>query len=162
MYKNLTFLLILIFSLNGCSNDDICSDDTPTTPKLIITFRNAINPLLYKTVSKLTVETDYPTSVTILAATDTDSIAIPIKTDENSTRFRFIKNGGTDQEITEIYSFSYQQNAIYVSKACGFKTNYNTLATQEEDENPVDWIISNVILKTTVEDETEAHITFFH
>ena len=117
---------------------------------------------MLKKVSKLTVETDYETSVTLIEAVDTDSIALPLRNDEGATRYRFIKNAGTSNEIIDIYSFSYQRNDIYVNRACGYKTTYNTLAAEEDDEEPVDWIFDLNILKTTIEDETEAHITFFH
>ncbi len=161
MTQKFILFLVLILSLNGCTRDDICSG-APTTPLLIITFKDIANPLVLKKVSKLTVETDYETSVTLIEAVDTDSIALPLRNDEGATRYRFIKNAGTSNEIIDIYSFSYQRNDIYVNRACGYKTTYNTLAAEEDDEEPVDWIFDLNILKTTIEDETEAHITFFH
>ena len=162
MNNKLILFLLLIVSLNGCTRDDICPEGTPTTPLLIITFKDISNPLVFKEVTNLTIETDYESSVTVLSNVDTDSIAIPLQSGEDITRHRFIREAGAPSELIDVYEFSYQRSDIYVNRACGFKTTYNTLTAQEDDEGPIDWILNLDVLKTTVEDEIEAHITIFH
>jgi len=162
MNNKLILLLVLILSLNGCTRDDICAEGTPTTPLLIITFKDITNPLVAKSVDDLTVETDYDSSVTVLSGAQTDSIAIPLQSGSDNTRYRFIRDAETNSEIIDVYSFSYQRSDIYVNRACGFKTTYENLTAEEDDDGPVDWILNLDILKTTVEDEIEAHITIFH
>ena len=61
-----------------------------------------------------------------------------------------------------IYEFTYERSNIYVNRACGFKTTYAALSAREDDLGVTDWILNLNILKTTVEDETEAHITILH
>ena len=162
MIKKIIPLLILISCLNGCTRDDICSDATATTPLLIITFKDITNPLVSKSVENLTIDTDYTNSIRIVESIETDSIGIPLRPGSNSARFRFILNAGETTELTDVYEFNYETSNIYVNRACGFKTNYNSLTAIEDDEGLIDWIINLNILKTTVEDEIEAHITILH
>jgi len=162
MNKKLILIICVILSLNGCTRDDICPEGTSTTPLLIITFKDIANPLVAKSVANLTIETDYDESITFATAISTDSIGIPLQTDANSTRYRFIKNAGASNEIIDIYEFTYERSTIYVNRACGFKANYSALAAREDDTGVTDWILNLILLKTTVEDETEAHITILH
>ena len=163
MIRKLLLLLTLVISLNGgCTRDDICSEATPTTPLLIINFKDVANPLVAKSVSNLTVETDYDPSVLLLSEVTTDSIAIPLQTGLDNTRYRFITNAGETNELIDIYEFNYMRDNIYINRACGFKTIYTTLSAIEDDDEPVDWIINLDVLNTTVENENQAHITIFH
>jgi len=162
MIKKIILLLILISCLNGCTRDDICSEATATTPLLIITFKDITNPLVAKSVENLTIDTDYTNSVRVIDGIQTDSIGLPLRPGANSARFRFILNAGETNEITDVYEFNYEREDIYVNRACGFKTIYNSLTATEDDEGLIDWIINLNILKTTVENEIEAHITILH
>lgn len=163
MIKKLLLILTLVFSINGgCTRDDICSEVTPTTPLLIINFKDIANPLVAKSVSNLTVETDYDPGVLLLSEVTTDSIAIPLQVGADNTRYRFITNAGETNELIDIYEFNYMRENIYINRACGFKTIYTTLSAIEDDNGAVDWIINLEVLNTTVENENEAHISIFH
>ncbi len=162
MIQRLLILIISMAFLNGCTRDDICPEGTPTTPLLIITFKDISNPFVSKEVDDLTIETDYDTSTTVLNKVTTDSIAIPLRASADNTRYRFILDSGDATELTDVYSFSYQRNDVYVNRACGFKTTYNSLTAVEDDEGQIDWILNLEIIKPTIEDETEAHITILH
>ena len=162
MIKRTILLFCVILSLNGCTRDDICPEETPTTPLLIFTFKNVLNPLLAKTATNLTIETDEESPVVIVTNVSTDSIGVPLRTGADAVRYRFIQNSGETNEIIDIYEFSYERTNVYLNRACGFKTTYNSLAARKDDEGIVDWILNLSILKTTVEDETEAHITILH
>ncbi len=162
MIKKTILLVVVILSLNGCTKDDICPGDTPTTPLLIITFKNILNPLLAKTATKLTIETDEATPNVLVTNISTDSIGIPLRTGADTVRYRFIKNSGEPNEVVDIYEFRYERLDTYVNRACGFKTTYQELTARKEDDGIINWILNLNILKTTVEDETEAHITILH
>lgn len=160
-FKYFKFILIFLI-VNGCTRDDICSEVTPTTPLLIINFKDIANPLIAKSVSGLTIETDYDPSVLLLSGVTTDSIAIPLQTSLDNTRYRFIINTGETDELIDVYEFNYVRENIYLNRACGFKTIYNALSAIEDDIGPIDWIINLEVLNTTVENENQAHITIFH
>ena len=85
-----------------------------------------------------------------------------MKTGADSVRYRFIRNKGETNEVIDIYEFNYERSDVYVNRACGFKTTYQDLTARKEDDGIVNWILNLNILKTTVEDETEAHITILH
>jgi hypothetical protein len=162
MIKKTILLIWVILSLNGCTKDDLCPEETPTTPLLIFTFKNVLNPLLAKTATNLTIETDEETPVVYVTNISTDSIGVPLRTGVDNIRYSFIRNKGETNEIIDTYEFNYERTDVYVNRACGFKTTYQGLTARKEDEGIVNWILNLNILKTTVEDETEAHITILH
>ena len=162
MIKKLILFFTIALTFYGCTRDDICPDGTPTTPLLIITFNDIANPLVAKEVTSLTVDTDYTTSVRVIDHVQTDSIAIPLRPGDDSTQYRFILDEGETSELIDIYEFSYDRLNVYVNRACGFKTTYSSLSAGEDLSGPIDWIIDININKTTVEDETAAHITILH
>jgi hypothetical protein len=166
MLKSKIYLFVLfalgMILLQGCTRDDICAEGIPTTPLLIITFKDISNPSAAKVVSNLTVETDYEESVVVAAAT-TDSIAIPLRTGANDTRYRFIQGDGGPTENTDIVTFGYQLEDVYVNRACGFKTTYTSLSMLVEDsQGDNNWIENQEIIINEVIDEQQAHITIFH
>jgi hypothetical protein len=160
-FRNICFLLGFVLITQSCTSVDICAETTPTTPLLIITFKDASNPVESKSVTGLTVATDYDQSVVLVSAT-TDSIAIPLRTGENDTRFTFIQDDGGDAENTDVITFGYQLEDIYVNRACGFKTTYTQLNMLIEDTGDPNWISSQDIIEINVIDELQAHITIFH
>ncbi len=44
MIKRIIVLILIIFAFKGCTKDDICPEGTATTPNLIITFNDIVNP----------------------------------------------------------------------------------------------------------------------
>ena len=89
-------MLILVVSFWNCEKDDICAETTPTTPKVIIEFYDASNPTVLKNVTFL--EYVEASSTDTLPANGVSKIEIPLKTNENSTTFKLILNGGDDDE----------------------------------------------------------------
>jgi hypothetical protein len=162
MINRIILLLVSILCLNGCTKDDICSGETPTTPLLIIVFKDIDNPLEAKNVPNLSVIADYANDVEVFSGSAIDSIAIPLRTGADSTRFRFSNENdlGTFNNI-DIVSFNYQRQDIYVNRACGYKTIYSNLeSVLDLDAN--NWILNFEIENQIIEDETKAHITIFH
>jgi len=148
----------------GCTRDDICSETTQTTPLLIITFKDAINPLQSSSVSNLTVSTTDNPSANIYKSVITDSIAVPLRTDINTTKLLFIE-GDTEESDgnTDLVTFNYQREEIYVNRACSYKMVYRSIEiiVEPESEN-TNWIQNTEIVLTHVENENKAHITIFH
>lgn len=165
MVKRIVFLLFLIFALKGCTRDDICPEGTATTPKLIIVFKDIANPDNPKNVESLSIETDYEDSVIVLAATTTDSIAIPLSTSSDTTKYRFIRTTGAGENVetnVDKLMFIYNRKDLYVNRACGFKTEFYNLDVDLEDEGSDNWIKDILKNKDTIRDEKKTHLTFFH
>ena len=164
MIKKIILLFLFINITFGCTKDDICSGETPTTPKLVITFKSNINPNLFKQVNNLTVSTLIDNeNIEIIKSTTTDSIAIPMNPGVDMTEFQFINNNtSSNPGNTDNVSFSYQRNNVYINRACAFKTIYENLVSQLEVEENENWIREIIVNQTTVEDENITHVIIFH
>jgi len=163
--KLVLFLLLITIQMS-CERDDICVDDI--TPHLIIRFYNYEIPDELRTVMDLKVniegiEGDY-TNETI--GTFTDSIAVPLRVDQNNTSIVLTLMGnelaGTEDNPDTI-SLVYSQQDLFVSRSCGYKTIYNNaeVTVKEDGDN---WIKE---LETKTEtfdiiDEKAAHVKIYH
>lgn len=162
MIKKIVLLLLIINITFGCTKDDICSGETPTTPKLIIIFKSKINPNLYKKVDNLTVTTIVDNEIIeVIKSSTTDSIAIPLQTGIDITDFQFIKNNTSDNEgNSDSVTFAYDRDFEYINRACAFKAIYkNLLSSFVVEEN---WILEMSVINQTVENEDETHVVILH
>ena len=90
--KHILFLLIALTAIIlSCEKDDICAAETPTTPQLILRFYDIASQDDTKVVTGLLAYTfdDMDNVIAILGEgiATRDSIAIPLRTDMNSTNF---------------------------------------------------------------------------
>ena len=163
MLKKIVFSVLLITFITSCTRDDICTEETPKTPFLIINFKSKINPLLSKEVPNLTVTTIVNNETIDLYKSETrDSIAIPLNVLANTTEYLLIKgNTSTTDGNIETVTFNYERDNVYINRACAFKTIYRDLTTQLEVEQD-NWINEIEINKLIIENEDEAHVTIFH
>ncbi len=162
MIKNIFILIVLFFITNSCTRDDICSGETPTTPLLIITFNDSNNPTARKSVTGLTVRLANSSALSFFKNDPNDSIAIPLNTNSRTTSFIIIRDIDGPTQNSDTINFSYENNAVYINRACGFKNNFIGLDRTIGEGNDGLWVLRSTINKTTVEDEIEAHITIFH
>ncbi|UCE93345.1 MAG: hypothetical protein JSV73_11135 [Flavobacteriaceae bacterium] len=158
------FALLLILINLGCERDEICLEEI--TPKLILRFYNENNPNELKRVQALIVniegiEGDYEDeSLTVL----TDSIAVPLRVTENSTKIILNLSGDTeDEDNLDTLSVTYSQEDIFISRACGYKTIYNEAQATLIDD-PDNWIKGIEIKNEPLQiiDETKAHVKIYH
>ena len=159
----LFYLMILLLFL-GCTRDDICSETTQTTPMLIITFKDAINPLQASPVSNLTVKTTDDPTIPIYKSVTTDSIAVPLRADFDITQLLFIAGDTEESEgNTDFVVFNYNPENVYVNRACSYKMIYRSIDIMVLPENDnTNWIQNTEIVSTHVENENQAHINIFH
>ncbi|MCB0375841.1 MAG: hypothetical protein KDD04_07975, partial [Sinomicrobium sp.] len=124
-------LFLLLFFLPGCEKDDICLDGD--TPHLIIRFYDKDDPETPKAVTSLRVTGEgLTTPLSTVNRVTTDSIAIPLRSLENSSVFSFISesaddNGGMETGNTDVITFEYNTHEVFVSRACGYVTRYGNL-----------------------------------
>lgn len=168
--KNLVLFgfLILFTFIFSCERDDICPESTPTTPKLIITFKDLIEQDNVLFVSDLSVFGEDMQNEPYFASITTDSISIPLKTDAIETTFSFIKDSEYDNEgnliagNVDILTFTYNPTEVYVSRACGYKTIFENLEANLEIDSD-NWIEQITIEDPlTVDNETTTHVQIFH
>lgn len=161
MKKIIFTLLLVVLLFNGCTRDDICPENTATTPQLIIVFKDQENPNFRKVVENLKVVTDYDNSVLVLPSTATDSISLPLSTTSDTTKYQFIKTRGDSILNIDKVKFIYSRKEMYVNRACGFRMEYEGLEPILQTD-PDNWIKNIVILRDTVVDDKNAHLNFFH
>ena len=163
MIKKIVLFIYISFLVNSCTKDDICSEGTPTTPLLIVTFKNYNNPLISKSVDNLTITTIVAgDSIHIYQYQTTDSIAIPLNLNEDFTNYLFVKEDATDNSgNTDKINFNYQRESVYINRACAFKANYKQLSADLEIDTG-NWIDEIIVNKFIVENEEDTHVTIYH
>ena len=161
----LLFIYLLIITFSSCEKDDICDASTSTTPKLIIEFYDILNPIVKKNVTNLAVK-DINTSSS-LVFNGTSRIKIPLKTNLDLTKYSFILNS-TDTAIDneDFLQFNYTRQNLFVSRACGFKTNFTLNPTtpfiKTETSTPDGYWIQNVeIITSNITTENEIHVKIY-
>lgn len=163
-FRVLLISAFLLLMTQACQKDDICSAATQTTPMLLISFFDAEDPNTPKPASNLLVREIFYDTV-IYNRQNTAEIRVPLRVDLGTTEYEFILNapaeGVLDNSNSDILSFTYDPEEIYVSRACSFKVNFKNLTAGVSPDNDA-WIRSITIVEENVENETSAHIHIFH
>ena len=166
------FTILAVFSLFlslGCQRDDICPETTETTPLLIIRFYENQDPFELQAPQNLRVRSVGNDTTFVYNRFSQDSIAIPLRTNQDVSEYIFTVNTPPDpvegEEPEEpgnsdVLTFSYGREEEYLNRACTFKVNYVGLKVElEEDEN--NWIQDIQIEQANVEDQNQAHVSIF-
>lgn len=165
MKKIFPVLILLLITLYSCEKDDICDAATATTPKLIIEFYDILNPTVLKNVTNLAVKE--VGSNAILGFLSTSKIQLPLKTNENITKYSLILNSTVVSTANEDYlQFNYTRQNIFVSRACGFKTIFTldpiTPYIKTDTSSPNGYWIQNITVETSnITTENETHIKIY-
>ena len=168
MKKNIfliSILFITIILFNHCEKDDICLDGTPGTPRLIIRFFDADSIQKLKPTGALLVN-KVNDSINLFVRKNifgTDSISIPLDSNNDYTELKFYNNWGFENQNIDTLSFHYNRYDIYLNRACGFKgqfilkkdalTGYQTKGS---------WVKSYEIIKDSILDEKSMHLAIYH
>jgi|TARA_B110000438_G_scaffold166085_1_gene158882 hypothetical protein len=159
--KKIISTLIIGFYLISCEPDDICLTTIPDTPKLIIGFFDESTGLK-KEVLDLKVQGNNSEEIYLFQTTD--SISLPLKNLEKITSYALVKNfkeNINDSGNRDHLLVSYQYNHIYISRACGYMSNYDINQVVIENDNS-NWIIKSEIINSQVKDEKTIHVKVFH
>lgn len=153
--------MIIGFYLISCEPDDICLTTITDTPKLIIGFFDESTGLK-KEVLDLKVQGNNSEEIYLFQTTD--SISLPLKNLEKITSYALVKNfkeNINDSGNRDHLLVSYQYNHIYISRACGYMSNYDINQVVIENDNS-NWIIKSEIINSQVKDEKTIHVKVFH
>lgn len=161
MKKYSITILLVVFAVSfwNCEKDDICPEDTVTTPQLVIEFYDAADNTLLKEVPSIAYFEN--TVMDTLTETTASQILIPLRTTENSVTFSMILNGVDDDisnDVEDTVTINYSRQDIYISRACGYKTNF-TLT--DFAVNSTNWINNATIEQPNVTNEDEVHIKIY-
>ncbi|PXY43719.1 DUF6452 family protein [Flavobacterium hydrophilum] len=176
MKKIIALLLVFTFGLSSCEKDDICDANTPTTPRMLISFFFADRPTVEKNVTRLKIQGDNVENGIVFNETATTDdakyttsatqVLIPLDPTRDAVTYSFISNFSTANpglSNTDMLTFNYTRKNVYVSRACGFKTIYTLTSIQRAgDEDANNYWISNIdLFNPNVELENETHVKIF-
>ena len=178
MKKIALLLIVTLFGL-GCEKDDICPEDSITTPRLIIEFFDieTIEDQNPKTVFRFRAQgvgNDNPVDE-LDGSSGEQKIALPLKTttdDPNgeafTTEYVLTKNYRVDENgnVTgneDVITISYTTDQEYVSRGCGFKSVFkNITLTVEDDGDRWIQVIQSVDDNQILADESATNFNIYH
>ena len=156
-------LLLYAMLFYNCERDDICAEDTPTTPLLIIRFIDNNTRSEAKPVPNLSIRaTDEGANPFLFLEQSPDSIAIPLKTDALLTDFELTINDGEEETNTDTIGFQYTTEEQYVSSACGFRVVFRGMTRSGPLADGDTWIKDIDIAQSDIIDETNTHVLIYH
>ena len=168
LMKKILLICVFLPFFSGCEKDDICDANTPTTPRLVIEFYDNLTALpTRKNVVNLGIIA--PELTTGIAYSGVNKIFVPLKINGDTTIFNFIQNGATTpttDDNTDVLTFNYARKSLYVSRACGFKTNFslnqtNGIVKTEGAFADGFWIQNIQIVKSEIDNEKDIHVKIF-
>ena len=163
------FIYLFLIVILSCEKDDICPETTQTTPRLVIEFYDLTNPdvlLQVPGLYALGLSTDgieIPINNEIVITRS--SIELPLKTDDTETEFILYKSYDiVDGEVIgnpDRIKVTYESENVYVSRACGYKTNFDIQAFAISTDSD-QWMISSDILINEITNENDIHVKILH
>ena len=78
MKQKIILLLFTTLFLSGCTRDDICPEDTQTTPLLVIKFMDISNPTQVKAVDNLRITLANTSQTEVITARTDTLYKIPL------------------------------------------------------------------------------------
>ncbi|WP_052158196.1 DUF6452 family protein [Lacinutrix jangbogonensis] len=169
MKKIITLLLLFFCIAFSCERDDICDEDTPTTPRMIVEFRDVTLTDNPKNVTKLRVE-DFDDATRVLEGYDIvteDQMILPLRTDANETKYRvyrdYVDTNGTISGNPDVITIQYGTKEVYVSRACGYKIIFENveIIIEPDTDNWMDFAPSENDNQSVI-NEDEIHFTIRH
>ena len=174
----ITVVSFVFISTVRCEKDDIRVSEVKKTPLLYIRFFNIENTQNTKNVNDLRIiGTEFLTTENHvpLLFDGVSEIKIPLKVNQDQTEFYFYLNAeNTNEDIrnTDKVVINYSRNDIYISRACGYKTNFDLnilnpfeVSDVENIENypngTNNWIENVVIVNTEINQDEEPHIYIY-
>lgn len=179
MKKGILLLVVFVsVFFSSCEKDDICDANTATTPRLVLSFYDINNPSVLKTVTKLKVIGEGMTEGIVFSPTATgdlkyvtsgSTISIPLKVDQDVTTYNLVFNSGNTNPalvFTDKIQINYTRTTVFVSRACGYKTNFilkptNPIIHTAEPNSSAKWMQYISVEKSNIENENETHLKLF-
>ena len=130
MKRYITLLVLAFVLIISCEKDDICLENT--TPNLMLKFYDFENDTLVKTIKIDSIRVLNKALISNYTAQSFDSILIPLDVNQYATSYQI-----TSGNLADTIYFSYDRNDIFVSRSCGYKTNFENLTIDSTTNN---WI----------------------
>lgn len=156
-------LLGASFAFSSCEKDDLCDGTDNQTPRLHISLYDQYNVENKKTAEYA--KWYIVGEETFLEATNVSDLYLPLIPGTTSTQWTIELYDviGEEKFLTgsETLQFSYSPENIYISKACGFKTNFNAFSYQRLN-TPNPWMGGVSLTTNSITDEKNVHVQVFY
>ncbi|SHE98003.1 hypothetical protein SAMN05444278_1118 [Psychroflexus salarius] len=168
MKRKLLFIFtVLSIGLSSCERDDICPENTPTTPRLVVQFFDINNPEIQKNINELVIQSVDTDNENFIEYDNVSEIILPLKTNQNSTQFLMTINANSENESdinTDELIFNYARRNVYINRACGYKVEFlDFQVTQIEESNEdLEWIKATAVQQPNIDNENETHLFIYH
>lgn len=172
MKRIIPILLIasMLFYVSSCEKDDICVDGD--TPLMVIGFFDIADTTLVKNVASIRIRNiDIDSILTNSSFSDRsespDSLQVPLRSTATTTMYQIISESADDEETEletgniDTLTISYELGEAFVSRACGFVTNYNNISVTLS-EGAENWIQDIKVVQPNVENTDNIHVKIFH
>lgn len=174
MKKYFFILLGITLAFSGCEKDDVCDANTVTTPKMVVSlydnfiFENSgidnekkITQLRAKAISV----SDNITWSGFTYLLNVSNFTLPLNTNTSTTEIQLMKYdestynvNSTPSSISTI-TINYIGKDIFVSRACGYKKNFELTGTPVYDNT--NWIKNIIVSEYNIENEKVTHLKIY-
>lgn len=166
MKKILIPFIVLSLLFSSCQYNDICTEDTPVTPKLVIKFYDAQKPSRLKPVEKFNVKAKDSDKFYFKEAITDTLVKLPLKTGTNLTEYQLVifQNDSTRAEQSNIVEFTYTPEDVYISRPCGFRNIFTDFDYRLiETDSTSTWIQKiEIPHENQIVNEQAAHLYIYH
>ena len=172
MKKIIPILLIVsvLFYVSSCEKDDICVDGD--TPLMVIGFFDFADTTLVKNVPSIRIRNiDIDSILTNSSFSDRsespDSLQVPLRSTATTTMYQIISESADDEETEletgniDTLTISYELGEAFVSRACGFVTNYNNISVSVT-ESAENWIQDIKVVQPNIVNTDSIHVKIYH
>ncbi|WP_372473602.1 DUF6452 family protein [Capnocytophaga sp. ARDL2] len=162
------FLKILItflslFTIFSCEKNDLC-DGESQTPRFRIELHDLFAPE-NKKAAKI-IRMYFADTEQYIEYKNTPTLYIPLSPVQNSAEWtlKLYDVTSSNEEILlgeEQFLFTYTPKNIYISKACGFRTQFEAFSYQRKQNN-TQWIRGLDLTTNTISNETDTHFILYY
>lgn len=163
--KKIWFVSLCIFVFLACEKDDICAGGESVTPNIVIDLYDQIEPENLKQAVKIAAVANGFTDTLFFERTSKIELPLQINTnatDWNLTLYELTPTNDTIFKKDEL-KFTYTTEALYVSKACGYKTIFHEFnAVKSPNTTNDSWIKSIHKVTNEITTNNNAHIQLYY
>lgn len=163
--KKIWGVAIVAFTLLSCEKDDICAGEESVTPNVVINLFDRLDTEALKPAAKIAIIANGFTDT--LFFTNQSKIDLPLQINTNETIWNVVLYLPTVNNDTlfkkDQLKFTYTPEALYVSKACGYKTIFHDFnAVKIANTTGDEWIQSIYKLTNEISNNENTHIQLYY
>ncbi len=163
--KKIAIAVLCLFALIACEKDDICVGGESVTPNVIINLYDKIDSEILKSAPKIGIFVEGFSDTIFFKNTSKIELPLQINTTETVWNIRLYELNASNDTIikNDKMRFIYTPEALYVSKACGYKTIFHNFNATKLPNTTNDTWIQNIYKVTNEISNTEnAHIQIYY